>query len=92
MRLEISESATEDFNRLKKFISIKSPIAANRMAKKLAKGIRRLLLYPEIGKEVKNATNPKITRDVFILDYHIRYSYTKNILVVLTIWHQKEDR
>ena len=92
MKLEISEIATLDLKRLKTFISIKSPIAANRMAMKLAKGIRSLLKYPEIGKEVKKASNPEITRDVFILDYHIRYSYTKTLLVVLRIWHQREDR
>ena len=92
MKLEISELATEDFNRLRKFISINNPVAANRMATRLAKGIRGLLLYPEVGKEVKMATNPKITRDVFILDYHVRYTYTKKILLVLKVWHQKEDR
>lgn len=92
MKLEISELATEDLNRLKKFISIKNPIAANKMAMKLANGIRGLLLYPEIGKEVKKAPNPMITRDVFIHEYHIRYTYSKNILLVLRVWHQKEDR
>ena len=92
MKLEISELATEDFNRLRKFISINNAVAANRMATRLAKGIRGLLLYPEVGKEVKMATNPKITRDVFILDYHVRYTYTKKILLVLRVWHQKEDR
>jgi len=92
LKLEISALATEDFKRLKKFISTNNPIAAKGMAKRLAKGIRDLLLYPEVGKEVKMATNPKITRDGFILDYHIRYSYTKNILLVLRIWHQQQDR
>ena len=92
MKFEISEKATYDLKRLKKFISIKNPIAANKMAKKLAKGIRSLLENPEMGKKVKNATNPDITRDIFVLDYHIRYSYTKHRLVVLRVWHQKEDR
>ncbi len=92
MRLQISEHATKDFKRLKKFIEIKNPIAANKMAKKLAKGIRASLLYPEIGKEVREAINPKITRDVFILDYHVRYTYTKKILLILRIWHQREER
>ncbi len=92
MKLEITEHATKDFKRLKKFIEIKNPIAASKMSKKLAKGIRGLLLYPEIGKEVKKASNPQITRDLFILDYQIRYSYTKNMLLILRIWHQKENR
>ncbi len=92
MELEISEKATYDLKRLKKFISIKNPIAANRIAKKLVKGIRSLLKNPEMGIKVKHATNPDITRDIFIFDYQIRYSYTKHLLVVLRVWHQKEER
>ncbi len=92
MELEISEKATYDLKRLKKFISIKNSIAANRIAKKLAKGIRSLLKNPEMGIKVKDATNPDITRDIFNLDYQIRYSYTKHFLVVLRVWLQKEDR
>ena len=92
MKLKVSEKATDDFKRLKKIISIKNPIAANTIAQKLSKGMRSLLSHPEIGIEVKRATNPKITRDMYILDYHIRYTYTKNILVILRIWHQKEHR
>ncbi len=92
MKLEISEKATHDFKRLKKFISIKNPDAANRMALKLAKGIRALLKYPEIGKQVEIATHPEITRDLYLLDYQVRYTYNDNTLLVLRIWHQKEDR
>ena len=92
MKLALSEIATHDFKRLKKFISIKNPIAANRMAMKLAKGIRGLLEYPEIGKKVKIAVHPEITRDLYILDYQIRYTYNDNTLLVLRIWHQKENR
>jgi plasmid stabilization system protein ParE len=92
MKVTYSRRAFLDVSRLKEFIEIKSPSVANRIANQLIKGIDNLLSFPDIGKEVNNSPNPDSVRDIYILDYHVRYLKLKNSIFIIRIWHQKEDR
>ncbi len=90
MILEFSVDALNDFKRLKKFIEINNPMAANTISMKLSKGIRGLIDFPKLGKKAIDTPNQE--RDIYILDYHIRYMFSEEVVTILRIWHQKEDR
>lgn len=92
MKLKYAKEALEDLIRLKEFIEVKNPEAAQRIASELVDGISGLTKFPKLGLEVQDAPDPEIMRDIYILDYHIRYLALEETVYVLRIWHQKEDR
>lgn len=92
MRISFSIDARKDLERLKEFISIKNPKAANRIINEIINGINYLIEFPDLGKQVKKAPSPEALRDIFILDYHIRYLKLSKGIFIVRIWHQKENR
>ena len=92
MKIGFSLEARKDLVRLKEFISIKNPKAATQIATELIKGIDHLTEYSDMGKPVKQAPEPDALRDIFILDYHIRYLKLSKDIIIVRIWHQKENR
>ncbi len=92
MRLKYTKEALQDLIRLKEFIEVKNPEAAQRVASELVSGIESLTEFPKMGLEVENAPDPDIMRDIYISDYHVRYLALEEIIYILKIWHQKEDR
>lgn len=92
MRLKYTKDALQDLTILREFIAVKNPDAAQRISSELVSGIEHLTAFPKMGLEVKEAPNPDILRDIFILDYHVRYLALDETLYILRIWHQKEDR
>ena len=81
-----------DLERVNEFIAIKNQKAAERIINKLIDGIKNLLQFPDIGIHVKDSPDLDSVRDVFILDYHVRYLKLKKGIYIVRIWHQKEDR
>lgn len=92
MRISFSLDARKDLERLKEFISFKNPKAAIKIIAELIDGINHLTKYPNMGKPVKQAPNPDALRDIYILDYQIRYLILSKGIFIVRIWHQKEDR
>lgn len=92
MNLKYTKEALQDLIRLKEFIEIKNPDAAQRIASELVSDIEDLTIFPKMGFEVKDAPEPDIMRDIYILDYHVRYLALEKTIYVLRIWHQKENR
>ena len=92
MRLAYSENAVADLVRLRKFIAENDPLAAARVAAELQSRIENLCLFPELGRPVALAPNPKAIRDVVFGKYIIRYSAHTETVVILRIWHHNEDR
>ena len=92
MSIGFSLDARKDLERLKEFISSKNPKAAIKIIKELIKGINKLTQYPNMGKSVKKAPNPDALRDIYILDYQIRYLILSKGIFIVRIWHQKENR
>ena len=92
MRLAYSENAVADLVRLREFIAENDPLAAARVAAELLSRIENLCLLPEMGRPVALAPNPKAIRDVVFGKYIIRYSAHTETVVILRIWHHKEDR
>jgi len=92
MKIEFSLDARKDLERLKEFIANKNPQSAIRIINELIEGINKLIKFPDLGKQVKQAPVPDALRDLYILDYHIRYLKLSKAIIIVRVWHQKENR
>jgi plasmid stabilization system protein ParE len=91
MKISYSEEAILDLVRLREFIKIKNPLAAQRASESIRMGISQLREFPRLGVKVESAPDPDIVRDIIIGNYLSRYLITDNVIYVLRIWHHKED-
>ena len=91
MNLRFTPEAVEDLVRLRTFIEEKNPTAARRIAKDLLLGMEKLKVFPAIGLKVERAFEPQRIRDLFIGNYTMRYLIGDGEIVVLRIWHGKEN-
>ncbi len=91
MNLRFAPEAVEDLVRLRTFIEEKNPTAAQRIATDLLLGMEKLKVFPEIGLKVERAFEPQRIRDLFVGNYTVRYLIGDGEIVVLRIWHGKEN-
>ncbi len=91
MRVSYSKEAIKDLIRLREFIEIKNPLAAQRASTLLQKGISQLKEFPRLGVKVNLAPEPDIVRDLIIGKYLARYLITEKVVYILRIWHHKEE-
>jgi len=92
MKLSYSKEAISDLQRLRNFIKDKNPDAAKRIARSIRKGIGQLRTFPYLGIEVTKAPNSQDIRDLIIGNYIARYLVRNNQIVVLRVWHHRENR
>lgn len=81
--------------RLHDSIAENNPTAARHIARELLDGIRGLRRFPRMGKRVTIAPEqfaPDEIRDWFSGDYIVRYLILDDRIVILRVWHGKEDR
>jgi plasmid stabilization system protein ParE len=87
--------AVADLDRLRDFIRVHNPDAAERAAKKILESIRKLSTHPLIGRPVADIDHPKL-RDLFIqfgqTGYCLRYSVADDAIIIVRIWHSRENR
>jgi len=91
MRLEYTDKAVGDLIRLRRFIEEHDPQAANQMAARLMEGIALLRGQPQLGHPVVLAPDPESIRDLVLRDYIVRYAVTSKRILILRIWHHRED-
>jgi len=92
MRVRYTPEAISDLKKLKEFIEVKNPLAAQRAATAILKGISQLKTFPHIGAVVLQAPDPEIIRDLIIGNYIVRYLIRSNEINILRVWHHKENR
>ncbi len=92
MRISYTPEAIDDLKRLREFIEVKNPLAAQRIAITLLKGITQLKTFPYLGVEVQQAPTPEMVRDLIIGNYIVRYLIRSKKIDVLRVWHHKEER
>lgn len=92
MILVYTVDAVEDLARLRKFIEIHDSSAAQRISTKLVDGITTLTDHPKLGHPVSKAPDPELIRDLILGKYIVRYLLHKDMIVILRIWHHREDR
>ncbi len=95
MKHVYSAEALHDLERLHDFIAEENPASANRIARELLDGIRGLRRFPRMGMRVSTAPGqlaPDEIRDWFTEGYIVRYLILDDKIVVLRVWHGKEER
>ncbi|MBK5964005.1 plasmid stabilization protein [Thiocystis minor] len=91
MRVFYSPEAVADLKRLREFIEVKNPQAALQAAASLLKGIGQLKTFPLLGSEVRQAPDPERIRDLIIGKYVVRYLVNRHEIVLLRVWHHREN-
>lgn len=92
MKISYTPESIDDFKRLRAFIEVKNPLAAQRTATSILKGISQLKMFPYLGVEVQQAPNPEIIRDLIIGHYIARYLIRSRKIEILRVWHHREER
>ena len=88
-RFQLTRSAVRDLTRLRAFIAEHNPAAAARVSERLITSLQHLVAHPELGHPVEELPD---VREVVRGDYVVRYTVTAQTVLVLRIWHGKEDR
>lgn len=89
MKLQFTYRALHDLKRLRRFIADKNPPAAQRMSQRLRHSITSLLDNPKVGRQLEELTG---VRELINGAYIVRYTETTDTIIILNIWHGKEDR
>lgn len=95
MKHSFSAEALSDLQRLHDFIAEENPSAASHVARELLDSISGLRRFPHMGKRVAIAPGqlaPDEIRDWFTGNYIVRYLILDDRIVILRVWHGKEDR
>ncbi len=92
MKISYTPESIDDLKRLREFIEVKNPLAAQRVASSLSKGIGQIKTFPYLGIEVQQAPNPEMVRDLIMGNYIARYLLRSNKIDILRVWHHKENR
>ncbi len=92
IKILYSPESVNDLICLRKFIEVENPLAAQRVANAIKKGINQLKTFPYLGVEVPQAPNPEMIRDLVIGKYIARYLIRSNDIYILRLWHHKENR
>ena len=89
MKLTYTVRAGRDLTRLRDFIRKKNPQAAQKASRQLKKNIQTLLDQPQMGTVVEDLES---FYELVSRDYIVRYRVLPDEVVILNIWHEKEDR
>lgn len=91
MALRWTSKAHSDLVRLHEFLRPVNPQAAGRVVRQLVAGAKRIPAHPRLGIRLREF-EPREVRRVLVGDYEIRYELTKKDVVVLRLFHTREDR
>lgn len=89
MKLQFTEQALDDLVRLREFIAEKNPAAAIHISEQLIESIDRLRDQPDLGSRVESLSG---VREWVARDYVVHYLLLTDTLIILQIWHGREDR
>lgn len=91
MRLLYSAAAIADLGRLRAFIAEHDPAASLRIVNALIERIESLSHFPAMGRVLDEAPKALAVREFAFGAYAVRYMATTEALVVLRIWHHREE-
>jgi plasmid stabilization system protein ParE len=83
--------AHSDLVRLFEFLQPVNPPAAIRVVRQLVAGAKRIPAHPRLGMRLSEFA-PREVRRVLVGDYEIRYEIAGTDVLVLRIFHTREDR
>lgn len=91
MALRWTSLANQDLVRLHEFLAPVNPAAAAKAVDVIVAGVRRLAVHPRLGRRLERY-NPREVRTIVVNDYEVRYELREHDLIVLRLWHVREDR
>lgn len=91
MKLQWTAKAREDLSRLHTFLAKSNAAAAAKAVRAIVAAPERLLEQPRIG-ETLEGFEPREVRRWLIGRYELRYELQEKTVIVLRIWHTREDR
>jgi len=89
--LRWTSKARSDLVRLFEFLQPVNPPAAIRVVRQLVAGAKRIPAHPRLGMRLSEFA-PREVRRVLVGDYEIRYEIAGTDVLVLRIFHTREDR
>ena len=85
--------AQHDIARLHEFLKDKSPKAAKRIIELILIGSDKLIENPEIGKPLSDELKRRELYLTFgVSAYVLRYKLTDSNIVIIRVWHSRENR
>lgn len=91
MRIRWLSASERDLVRLYDFLKDVAPRAAARNIQNILAAVRRLPDYPRVGRVIEEY-QPREVRALLVNDYEVHYEIAEDTLVVLRVWHAREDR
>jgi plasmid stabilization system protein ParE len=89
--LQWTDNAYADLTRLYEFLAPLNLGAAARTVQSLSAAPEGLLTNPRVGKRLEEF-DPREVRKIVVGKYELRYEVLDTRVVVLRLWHTREDR
>jgi plasmid stabilization system protein ParE len=86
-----TKRASRDVGRLSGFLAPVAPAVAASVAQLLTSAPNRLLGFPRIGERVESYMVKEV-RKLSVNQYVMHYEIKDNEILILRIWHSREDR
>lgn len=91
MIIRWTNRASRDVGRLSNFLSPVASETAAKVAQALISAPNRLIIFPRVGQRVESFISKEI-RKLSINDYIMHYEIVGEDILILRIWHSREDR
>ena len=91
MNLKWTEKAVSDLGRLYDFLAPVNRPAALRAVQALSAVPIRLLENPRVGERLEEF-EPREVRRILVGKYEMRYELKGSTVLILRLWHSREDR
>lgn len=91
MELKWTGKAVSDLARLYEFLASVDAPAAERTVRALARAPETLLKNPRIGEQLFQF-EPREVRRILVARYEMRYEIADETIIVLRLWHTREER
>lgn len=91
MRVRWSREALADLSRLHAFLAPASLFIADEAISAILEAPDHLIDYPRLGERIDRYEDREIRR-LFVADYELHYEVTAELILVIRVWHMREDR
>jgi len=92
MKLRWSMHALADLNRFAAFLQGRHPVLARRIGREILRRADILGEYPESGRAVRDSGFRELSVPVMGATYILRYAHDRNGVVILRVFHSREQR
>lgn len=91
MSVRWTRKARAELQRLETFLAPVDLSAAERAVKGILTAVRKLGATPRLGIRLTEF-DPREVRRIVVGDHEVRYELTETGLVIVRLWHLREDR